>query len=87
MKMLLALALGAAILTGCSNGSDNSSGAQQQAPVEPGPVDPPQPPMMQSFSAFVRTVFADPADAQPRDIIAVEFVQDAQDDDFADLLR
>tara|TARA_R110000772_G_scaffold127819_6_gene235361 strand:- start:63756 stop:63905 length:150 start_codon:yes stop_codon:yes gene_type:complete len=47
----------------------------------------PEPPRLQSFSAFVRDVFADPADASPRDINDLEFVSDAEDDDFADLLR
>ncbi len=87
MKMLFTLLLGTALLVGCSDGSDNGNSPPPQPPVGPGPVDPPQPPMMQSFSAFFRTVFADPADAEPRDVNALEFVQDAQDDDFADLLH
>ncbi|MCB1842966.1 MAG: hypothetical protein KDI09_08415 [Halioglobus sp.] len=86
MKIVYLVLLGSLMITGCSDGSDNRDvGMPQPPPVDPGPVDPP--PSMQSFSTFVRGVFSDPADAQPRAINGVEFVQDADDDDFADLLR
>ena len=40
-----------------------------------------------SVSDFVRTTFAQPADAAPTLINTLEFVNDAQDDEFADLLQ
>ena len=40
-----------------------------------------------SVSDFVRTAFQQPADAQPTPINTLEFVNDAQDDDFADLVE
>ncbi|GAB5452557.1 MAG: hypothetical protein Hals2KO_28850 [Halioglobus sp.] len=72
-----------ALLAGCSDGSDNSAPDPVPPPVEP-PVEPPQ---MQSFSNFTRQVFGDPPDSMPRSVNERQFVQDAQDDEFADLLQ
>lgn len=38
-----------------------------------------------SFSNFMRTVFEDPADGEPRSLAGIHFLQDGADDDFADL--
>tara|TARA_R110000823_G_scaffold47903_9_gene121840 strand:+ start:25085 stop:25345 length:261 start_codon:yes stop_codon:yes gene_type:complete len=86
MKIFYVLLLGVTLLTACSDGSDNNAAVAPPPPVDPGPVEPP-PPTMQSFSAFARSVFADPANSQPRELNGLEFVFDANDDDFADLLR
>lgn len=43
-------------------------------------------PQQKSLQQFTRTSFADSADGEPELINAVEFAQDADDDDFADLL-
>ena len=92
MKRLTPILFSLVLVTGCSGGGNNNNSAGTSLPpVEPPPVEPPpvdpQPPAMQSFAAFVRTVFADDADATPRDINGLEFNQDAADDDFSDLLQ
>lgn len=89
MKFLLPIIVGVALLAGC--GSDNNDKVVMppvQPPVDP-PVEPPvEPPtMMPSFAAFTRTVFADDANAMPREVNNMQFNQDAADDDFADLLQ
>jgi|TARA_R110002072_G_scaffold27543_23_gene89600 hypothetical protein len=85
MRHSCAILLVSLFLVACSDGGDR---VVVPAPPPGGqPPVAPEPPRLQSFSAFVRDVFADPADASPRDINDLEFVSDAEDDDFADLLR
>ena len=85
MKNLIPVLLGAALMAGCSGGNSNNSASTNLPPVEP-PVEP-MPPAMQSFAAFVRTAYADDANAMPREINNIQFNQDAVDDDFSDLLQ
>ena len=43
-------------------------------------------PQQESIQQFTRVAFADPADGDPELVNAVDFIQDADNDDFADLL-
>ena len=43
-------------------------------------------PLQESMQMFTRNTFAESADGDPEFINAIEFTQDADDDDFADLL-
>ncbi|MCZ6887272.1 MAG: hypothetical protein O7H39_02165 [Gammaproteobacteria bacterium] len=72
------------LLTAC-HGGNNRADPAPTVPATTVPDEAMQPATV-SFREFVRQTFADDADANPRAVDAVVFDQDAEGDDFADLL-
>ena len=73
------------LLTACHGGNNRRADPAPAVPATTVPDEAMQPATV-SFREFVRQTFADDADANPRPVNAVVFDQDAEGDDFADLL-
>ena len=87
MKLKIVLLACLTIIGACSDSSNRSSAIVEPPAPPPAEPTPEEPPAMQSFADFARTIFAETENNTPREINDLQFAQDAQGDDFEDLLQ
>ncbi|MFK8050632.1 MAG: hypothetical protein AB8B81_19570 [Halioglobus sp.] len=87
MKLKIALLACLTIIGACSDNSNRSSAIVEPPPPPPAEPPPGEPPAMQSFADFARTIFSERANNTPSEVNDLQFAQDAQGEDFEDLLQ